>query len=290
VTVVARKRVRGVSQERAKRVLENVEVRMEHNGNDVLIAAHLHEIERDWTRLFRGGRIAVDLEVTVPREVRLDAQTVSGELTIHGTRGPLDVQTVSGEVELNDVQGPLRLRTVSGDVAATAFAGALDANTVSGDVSFRGSRIRSTGIVAVSGDIAVDGELEPGEEHRFKTISGDVELALAGDSYSADFSTMSGDVEVKYAGAQTLKEDRRHHRVVIGSGDCRIRVKTVSGDFEIKRSGSDVPTPAPETASERPAEPKVDRAGPAHEILEKLARGEVGVDDAAAALDAFRDR
>src|SRR5437763_1889085 len=80
IHVRARKRVRGTSEERAKRLLENVEVRMEQDGDEVMLKPHLYEQDRGWADLFRGGRVAVDFEITVPQELRLQAQTVSGDL------------------------------------------------------------------------------------------------------------------------------------------------------------------------------------------------------------------
>src|SRR5919204_59408 len=74
VRVVARKRVRGGSADRAKRLLENVELRIEQRGNDIYVEPHLYEQERSWLDLFRGKRFRVDFEITVPRECAVDAQ------------------------------------------------------------------------------------------------------------------------------------------------------------------------------------------------------------------------
>ena len=46
IHVKARKRVRGTSEERAKRLLENVEVRMEQDGDEVTLRPHLYEQDR----------------------------------------------------------------------------------------------------------------------------------------------------------------------------------------------------------------------------------------------------
>src|SRR5919204_5265996 len=51
VKVVARKRVKGGSSDRAKRLLENVEVRIEQRGNDIFVEPHLYEQERSWLDL-----------------------------------------------------------------------------------------------------------------------------------------------------------------------------------------------------------------------------------------------
>ena len=308
IHVKARKRVRGTSEERAKRLLENVEVRMEQEGNDVLLRPHLYEQDRGWADLFRGGRVAVDFEIRVPREVRIEAHTVSGDFTLAGTRGPVEVQSVSGELDLNDIQGPLRLKTVSGDGELAEFAGQLVANTVSGDLTFDKVRLHGSDVVTVSGDICIDGELDKDRDHRMKTISGDVELRLIGSSYDVRFSTMSGDLDNEMKG-EVSGEGKRAKRVVIGKAETQVSVKTMSGDLEIRASGGTAPqsspaaqTDLPPDTSERPdwsADPeRTERMAPSpaaapradiRDLLERVARGEVDVDAAAAALDARRD-
>lgn len=299
IHVKARKRVRGTSEERAKRLLENVEVRMEQDGDEVTLKPHLYEQDRGWADLFRGGRVAVDFEITVPREIRVEAHTVSGDLEVAGSRGPLDAQSVSGDVRLEDVQGPLRLKTVSGDGTLTDYAGQLISNTVSGDLTFERVRLHGSEIVTVSGDVCVDGELDKEREHRLKTISGDIDLRLAGGSYDIRFSTMSGDLDSDVNG-EIKVSGRRDKHVTIGAAETKVTVKTMSGDLEIHASGGTPPEPSatarvdqPEDVERtEPMEPRPD-AAPAvdvRDLLDRVARGELDVDAAAAALDARRER
>src|SRR5438034_6220574 len=189
VRVVARKRVKGGSADRAKRLLENVEVRIEQKGNDIFVEPHLYEQERSWLDLFRGKRFRVDFDITVPRECAVDAQTVSGDMEVQGTRGPMRVESVSGDVSIGDAQGPMRVKSVSGDVEVTDYVGILEGSAVSGDVSIRG-RVRSCELHTVSGDISVDLDPDPsGRESRLKTISGDVEIGLIAASCTCDYHT-----------------------------------------------------------------------------------------------------
>ncbi len=303
IHVTARKRVRGTSEERAKRLLENVEVRMEQEGNDVLVKPHLYEQDRGWADLFRGGRVAVDFEITVPKELRLEAHTVSGDVDLAGTRGPVDLQSVSGDITANDLQGPLRLKTVSGDGDLTEYAGQLVANTVSGDLTFRRVRLHGSDIVTVSGDVEIDGELDKDREHRIKTISGDIDLHLTGGSYDVSFSSMSGDLDNEMDGLIST-EGKRAKRIVIGKAETKVSVKTMSGDLEIRTSDGTAPESTAASMAERPAEAATDgerteRMEPlesaepqvdVRDLLERVARGEVDVDAAAAELDARRER
>ncbi len=287
VRVQARKRVRGSSAEKAKRLLQNVEVRMEQEGSLIDVKPHLYEQDRGWLDLFRGGRISVDLVITVPRESSVEAHTVSGDLGVTGIRGKVEAQSVSGDLTVDDVQGPLWLKSVSGDCTCIGFVGQLESNTVSGDLSVERCRLRQAEIVTVSGDLSVDGDLDAAGEHRIRTISGDIDLALAGHAYAIAYRTMSGDVSLDAEG-HISKDGRRDRTIVIGAQHeaARLNVKTVSGDLTVRTSGSLMP----EDASPRPAAVVAPKREEARDVLERLARGELDVDAAAAALDAARGR
>lgn len=304
ISVIARKHVNASSEDRAKRLLQNLEIRMEKTDDSLVIEPHLYEQERGWVDLFRGKRFRVDFEITVPLECAVDAHTVSGDLSITGARGPLEVQAVSGDIAIDDVQGPLRLKSVSGDVNCSQYVGHVDGNTVSGDVTFEGVRLRSVQLQTVSGDVEVKGELEAARQHRIRTISGDVELELVDPDLTVEFRTASGDLESEIAGRIT-REGRKEYSVVLGAGRGRALVKTVSGDLTIE--GGDVSVPGqpsgeePYRAAETPgseAQPEgdVERTEPmaappdaqVRSVLERLAKGELNVDDAAAAIDDAR--
>ncbi len=297
IRVVARKRVSAGSQDRAKRLLQNVEIRMEKHGDELLIEPHLYEQERGWLDLFRGKRFRVDFDITVPAECAIDAQTVSGELSVEGVRGPLEVQTVSGSVRLEDLQGPMRLKSVSGDVDCRRYVGHFEGNTVSGDVTISAARLRSTLLHTVSGDVQIEGRLDPRKEHRFKTISGDIELALAAPDATIEYRTASGDVECELP-ARIVRNGRKEYSIVVGGGRGRVGVKTVSGDLTVRGTSMAAPDDAQpeEAAPQEASSADAERTQPmdmssreeVRSVLERLARGELGVDDAAAALDSAR--
>jgi hypothetical protein len=310
ITVVAKKQVTAGSEDRAKRLLQNLEIRMEKSGDELRIEPHLYEQERSWVDLFRGKRFRVDFDITVPQECGIDAQTVSGDVVASGIRGPMDVQAVSGEITLEDTQGPLRLKSVSGDVAVRRYAGHVEGNTVSGDITFDAVRIRSTQLHTVSGDVDLKGVLEAAREHRFRTISGDIELSLASPDLLVDFHTASGDLESDIP-SNVDRHNRKEYSVALGDARGHVTVKTVSGDLSIRATNIDVPgeptteEPSAVRADTRPTydseaegaeEADVERTEPmdteasqrVRGVLERLAKGEIGIDDAASALDDAR--
>ena len=294
VFIRARKRVHGWSEERARRLLENVEIRMEQSGEEIVVEPRLFQQERGWLDLFRGGRVAVDFDIRVPRETNIDANTVSGDLAVTGTRGQHEVRSVSGDVTIEDVQGPMQVRSVSGDINVTGFAGRVEANSVSGEIEFSRSKVKMPDVVTVSGDVAIDAVTLPDNdgESRLKTVSGDIEVVIAEANAEVGYNTVSGDAIVE-VNARVEKTGKRDRKILIGEGGPRIRVKSVSGDLKVARSHDDgVEAEEHEAAEAMPmAAPAAERPQPsaaAREILERVARGELSVDDAASALDAAR--
>ena len=264
VVVRARKYVRGASADKAKRLLESLEIRMEQDGDTIVVQPYLDEQECSWRDLFRGRGVAVDFEITVPRETGLDARSTSGDLQVTGVCGPLHLHNVSGDTLLGGLRGPLRLRTVSGDVRASDCAGECECNSVSGDLRFEGSRLQAADIQTVSGDVALDGALDPAAAHRIRTVSGDVALAVVGASFQVDFRTLSGELDCACE-ARVAREGRRDRLVLVGGGEARVHVKTVSGDLRIAGSAASVPeAPGPSPAGP-PAEPAAPAAASATE-------------------------
>ena len=149
----------------------------------------------------------------------------------------------------------------------------------------------------MSGDVEIEGRLDPKKEHRFKTISGDVELSLAEADATIEYRTASGDIECELPG-RIVRRGRKEYSVVIGGGHGHVGVKTVSGDLTVRGTTAATPDEA-ETEEFAPDEARaadVEQTQPmdmssreeVRSVLERLARGELGVDDAAAALDAAR--
>jgi hypothetical protein len=206
-------------------------------------------------------------------------------------------------VNIEDVQGPMRIKSVSGDVHVGDYYGAVEGSSVSGDVEIRG-RVRACELHTVSGDISID--LEPevgGRESHLKTISGDVEVGMLTSSCVCEYHTASGDLECE-APARIMREGRKDRTVILGDGGSRLSVRTVSGDLTIRPASSAVreestastdsteATTGVESESDRDPERTAPMAPPTttavRDLLERLARGEVSVDDVAAKLDETR--
>ena len=244
----------------------------------------------------------VDFTIQVPAETDLKASVVSSSLDVAGLNGEMDLHSVSGNCELADLNGPLRINTVSGDVSASRLAGALSLETVSGDVRLDESSLGSAKVRTVSGDVLLQTPLGEGP-YQFTSVSGDVRLViLPGVSCTLEISTVSGRIVSPQAQASSYPR-HRSQTVELNGGGVRISLKSVSGNLVIGSSMDEAvsvppmppapPVPPAPPMPPAPPAPPVPPVPPAvtlttAEILEKIERGEMSVEEGIKLIDAQR--
>lgn len=202
----------------------------------------------------------VEIEVWVPRGVRVEARTNSGDITIGGTRGDVDAQTSSGDVTISEVHdvsvtslsGDARIRqttgavtvtTNNGDVSISDPHGNVDATSISGDVGITRAVSKIVRATSTSGEVAYSGTVEAAGRYDLKTHSGDVLLSLPRDaSAQVDVATWSGTVDSDFAitikpGSLGAGGGTKHYSFTIGAGSARITAETFSGDIVINSRG-----------------------------------------------------
>ena len=126
-------------------------------------------------------------------------------------------------------------RSVSGDVEATGLSARVKASTVSGDVVVSTSDIASAS--SVSGSLRVRmGRADWTGRLGFSTVSGDIDVAF-GSELNADIemSTVSGDFDSDWPLSVSTTR-RQQIRGRIGSGGRELDFSTVSGSVEIRKA------------------------------------------------------
>jgi len=164
--------------------------------------------------------VSGDVETEAAAE-DVECKTVSGDVTVkgRGKSGLITVTTVSGDAELENVAGEVNGNTVSGDLTI-----------VMGEASR--SRLRST-----SGNLSLEGQVTPDARLDFESISGDVRLELKGPAHGEfDISSFNGDIRNCF-GPKPVRTSEyapgRELRFRQGTGDARIRIKTLNGDISV---------------------------------------------------------
>lgn len=189
----------------------------------------------------RAPRIRVHIRLPIDSSIHL--RTASADLTAHGRYASAVVNTASGDVYLEQVTGDVSANTASGDVRFAEVGGHLRVNAASGDLAAQqvdgdvtatsasgaitleqvGAGVSAT---TASGDIHI-GTARRGEI-RINSASGDVVVGVAaGTGVWLDLSTLSGATrsDLDVAGDTSL----------VARQDLTVRVKTMSGDIDIRR-------------------------------------------------------
>ena len=212
VRVEATKRVRHRDAGQAKRLMNDLRVEMTHVGSRV-------EVRTVYPRRNNGERgisARVDYVVNVPSGVAVTVRSISGSVVVTAVRGEVRAETISGDVEVSATPNVAVAKTVSGNVTArdigsanllslgtvsgTVIASglkvrALEASTVSGNVRISGVQIERVEASCVSGNIEFDSPLTKGGRYEFTSHSGDVRIALSGNTgFELDADTFSGSV------------------------------------------------------------------------------------------------
>jgi lia operon protein LiaG len=175
--------------------LQDIKLEITQNGNDIDIDANHRLVERR-----NDNVVETDFDIQVPNQATLDLRTFSAPVTVDGVAGDLAVDGFSSEVRLTEVSGPTRIKTFSGGVHVQARA------------------------------------WTEGDNVNISTFSGDVTLRLP-DNARGDltFDTFSGHFNSDLPVTLSSSSKRNFRGALNGGGATDLRLKTFSGDVNIRR-------------------------------------------------------
>ena len=195
---------------------------------------------------FLGRSPELLVAIRCPEGSDLELTTHSADLNTRGRLADVAMRSASGDATLGDT-ADLAFNTASGDLSAGSVGGTLTAKSASGDVQV--SAVSGTTTVStVSGDVRLGESAAPAG---VSTVSGDVELeALAA---GARVNSVSGDVHVatrpglalwidaqSVSGAVSSDLDVGEAPPVSEGPQVELRIRTVSGDVRISRTGAPI--------------------------------------------------
>lgn len=130
----------------------------------------------------------------------------------------LNVSTVNGGVNVSGATGEVRASTVNGRVSAASSGGPVNASTVNGDIDVR---MRELGT----------GDLE------YSTVNGSIEIEVPANlDADLDMRTVNGSLSADFPITLQGRVNPRRMRATIGKGGRRIRLETVNGSVELRKS------------------------------------------------------
>ncbi len=247
-----------------------IEIEQASDGRVAVKTYFDHDHGLEWLRGSRPCKVAYSLLVPVASHVQ--ARTVSGTANVRGLQGEVEVKSVSGDVEMADLTGKVELEVVSGDASLTRINGDLRAEAVSGKVDVRESNCPSIKASTVSGNIKLETPLGSGP-YEFRSVSGAIRLTVPGGTgCQVRMSSISGRIHTMMP-VTALSSNHGHQSAEVQGGGVGINVNTVSGGFSLEHTGEVKPVKQQKTPEERKA------------VLEKIAVGEISVEDALAELN-----
>jgi DUF4097 and DUF4098 domain-containing protein YvlB len=186
-----------------------------------------------WPRYFASGGPRVDMIISIPKETDLDLEASLDHVTVTGIKGSVKVETSVARVSLESLEGTIDvtgktslidLRSVNGTVKVDSTTGPVTLENVNGTVSVRNT----------TGPIKFNGSLSNGENW-FKTITGTVDLVLAGTSdLTVEAYSRLGRVTCIPELADARYE-RGQYMGRIGSGTGKLIVETKTGSITIRQ-------------------------------------------------------
>ncbi|REJ76228.1 MAG: hypothetical protein DWQ47_11485 [Acidobacteria bacterium] len=194
--------------------LKYVDIKVESDESSFYVKADYRDrkemADEGWRR---ADDLKVEFELTVPRTSNLvGISTVNGNVSIDGSDGNTKASTVNGTVRASNLGGSAKLTTVNGTVEADF------------EQLYQASDIKMT------------------------TVNGQVILTLPSDANATiKANSLSGSIDNEF-GLPVRKGEfvGRDMHGMLGSGDVKIKMSSVSGGLTVKRA-NDGRTPNPTT-------------------------------------------
>ena len=209
-------------------------------GSDVVIAAIKEGPDRELVQIEeQQDAQGITVVARYPQNTRCDA-SVRFELRVPaGTEYNFDsLSSASGNVSVEGVQGKVRARTASGNVSVRQARGSIDATSASGNVEVQGVS-GAVNARTASGDVDVELLAQsPADEMKFATASGNVTVrAPANFDAEVEMSTASGSLKTDFPlkVEDHLWGNGKKASGRLGSGSCRVKLSTASGDVNLLR-------------------------------------------------------
>ena len=255
VTIEVVRTARARSPEDAREQLALVEVEVTERAGRVEARTRYPHVEN------RSMNVSVDYTVTAPPGVRVQARSISGDISLTGITGAVNAETTSGEVVIQNGARAAQASSISGNVEIQGVDqdGTLEASSVSGDVRVRDVKVRRLDVSSTSGDVEVGpvtcqtaelkstsgdvdytGALQRGGRYEFRTHSGTVRVTISGDiGFELDASSFSGSIDselpITIGGTTGGRSSRRSVRDAYGEGGASLEVSAFSGDVIIRK-------------------------------------------------------
>ncbi len=213
-----------------------IEVETSETGGSVVIEAR-HRERRGFV-MHMGVSPRVQMSVTVPRTLNIDARTGDGSIDARELSGRVELRSGDGSIRLQQIDGDITVSTGDGSVAARELDGMVEVSTGDGSVEMSG---RFAGLRARTGDgsIGIDALAGSTMQREWTVTSGDggVTLRLPRD-FNAELDARTADGAISTSGIDVTRpagDGRRRHvvRGRVGTGGEVLTLRTGDGAIRV---------------------------------------------------------
>lgn len=208
----------------------------------------------------RSSSGSVDYDLTVPAwmpikvegefnfvsaeglQAEFSAETVRGDIEIHGGSGFITAKSVQGEITIEGARGKINANSVNEGITITGSTGDIVADTTNGSVTLSGIQSSSVDVTTVNGDVTFDGVPAANGKYRMSTHNGDITVGVPETSsvtftvrtYNGDFNSA---LPVKGPAAREASRGRRV-QYTLGSGSAEMELESFGGEIQLRRPGT----------------------------------------------------
>lgn len=214
------------------------DVRIDENqsGDHVIITV---KTPHDHLNFFGGMHRAVHVQITVPRELDLEATTGDGSVDVQPVAGRIQLRTGDGSIHADGVRGDISMHTGDGGINASGLDGTLAADSGDGSIHISG---RFDGLTINTGDGGVDASANAGSKMTspWSLHSGDgsIDLHVPAD-LRAYVDLKTGDGSINLDGISVNVEgavERSHIRGNINGGGGELKITSGDGSIHLMKS------------------------------------------------------
>ena len=257
------------SRKEADRILDDLTINFEQQGDDVTVIAKLdNENKSFWKKLRRkikveysilvpvrfnvdlktsGGSISVDdLEGTVTSRTSggslsfgkidgpVNGRTFGGSISLEGCNGDADIKTSGGSLNIGEVSGNVVAKTSGGSIHIASSKGTIDASTSGGSIKVE-EVMGEINAKTSGGSVLAKISDQPGGPCSLSTSGGSINVYLANEiNVTVDARTSGGKVRIDFP--VTIQDEIKKNRLNadINDGGPMLTLRTSGGNINIK--------------------------------------------------------
>lgn len=207
------KGVRAWSQEDARKISEQIRLKVTQTPEGLRISTNRDEVNQQFT---------TDIQVEVPYSVQLSISDSYGSVSASGIQGSLSIKASYGKAELSDITGDAILGLSYSDV---------DASNVTGNLKISGAkRARAS---------SIGGRLEIGASNgsvEVRSVGGSVDVAAPFSRITVQDLADIASIKTEHGSVKLA----RTKDVSIDAPHSNVRAESMSGDLKIISSNSEI--------------------------------------------------